>query len=416
MSIWEIYLFYLIRHEFYMKIALIKETKNPVDNRVAISPKQVALLNKKYPESEIVVQSSDIRAYSDEDYLSYGVRVLSDVSDCDVFFGIKEADIETLIPYKHYVFFGHIAKMQEYNKPLIRAMIKKKITFTDYEYLVDEENKRLTAFGWWAGVVGVYYTLRGWGLKTKSYYLPKPTLKFTLDELINNLNSIELPNIRLLITGNGRVAQGAIYIMEQINAKKVSIADYLDEKLPLDSLLYTVAGIQDLVKREDGVLYKRDDFYQNTELYKSDFNKFSKITDVFLSCHFWAPNAPVYLSAEDLRHTGIKMIGDVTCDIQGSIKSTLRSSTHDDPYYDYNPITECEEDAFSSESNISVMAVDTCPNALAIDTSAYFGDMLTLHVLEDLMQNKINNVVKGGTILDKGQLTEKFQYLDDFAK
>lgn len=139
--------------------------------------------------------------------------------------------------------------------------------------------------------------------------------------------------------------------------------------------------------------------------------------DLLICAHFWAPEAPVYLSEEDLRHPQlrIKMIGDVTCDIQGSVKSTLRSTTHDEPYFDYNPQTASEEQAFSSNDNITVMAVDTCPNALAMDTSAYFGDMLMQHVMPGLLSGNHSDVVLRGTILNKGKLTERFAYLEDFA-
>ena len=147
-----------------MRIALIKETKIPVDNRVALSPRQVAELNKRFPGHKIVVQASDVRVFSDDEYRAEGVPVVSRVDDCDILFGIKEAKIESLIPNKRYFFFGHIAKMQEYNRPLLQAFIQKHITFCDYEYLVDDNNIRVCAFGWWAGVVGVYYTLRGYGL------------------------------------------------------------------------------------------------------------------------------------------------------------------------------------------------------------------------------------------------------------
>ena len=163
-----------------MKIGIIKETKTPVDNRVALAPKQVAELNRQFPQHEIVVQTSDIRAFSDDEYRAEGVKVVDSLQDCDILFGIKEAKIESLIPNKHYFFFGHIAKMQEYNRPLLQAFMQKHITFCDYEYLVDDKGIRVCAFGWWAGVVGVYYTLRGYGLKHKLYELPKPDRRFTL--------------------------------------------------------------------------------------------------------------------------------------------------------------------------------------------------------------------------------------------
>lgn len=165
-----------------MKIALIKETKIPVDNRVALSPKQVAELNMKYPHHQIVVQASNIRVFSDDEYRAEGVEVQDDVNDAEILFGIKEANIESLIPNKHYFFFGHIAKMQEYNRPLLQALLQKHITFCDYEYLVDDNGVRVCAFGWWAGVVGVYYTLRGYGMKYKLYELPMPDRRFTLTQ------------------------------------------------------------------------------------------------------------------------------------------------------------------------------------------------------------------------------------------
>lgn len=400
-----------------MKIALIKETKIPVDNRVALSPKQVAELNRRFPQHQIVVQSSDIRAYSDDEYRAEGVQVCDNVSDADILFGIKEAKIDSLIPNKHYFFFGHIAKKQEYNRPLIQAFMQKHITFCDYEYLVDDNNQRVCAFGWWAGVVGVYYTLRGYGLKYRLYDLPKPDRRFTLDQLLANLKGVHLPKVKLLVTGAGRVSQGAQYVLDNIGAAKLNEQEYLVSD-SVENLSYTVADVDKLVKRKDGDSFSWADFTQNAREYESDFMRWAQKTDLLVCAHFWGPEAPVYLSEDDLRRSDmrIRMIGDVTCDIKGSIKSTVRPATHDDPYFDYNPITEQDDPAFSSEKNISVMAVDTCPNALAMDTSAYFGEMLTKHVFEPLLQGEPSEVINRSMILNEGNLTERFAYLKDFAE
>ncbi len=399
-----------------MKIALIKETKTPVDNRVALSPKQVAELNKMFPQHEIVVQTSDIRAFSDDEYIAEGVRVVDRVDDCDVLFGIKEAKIDSLVPNKHYFFFGHIAKMQEYNRPLLQAFMQKGITFSDYEYLVDDNNIRLCAFGWWAGAVGIYYTLRGYGLKTKAFELPKPDIKFTLEQLIKNLKSIDLPRVKILITGNGRVSKGAQHVLQEIGAYRLQEEEYLcDEKVR--GLSYCVAKVNQLVCRIDGAEFDRKDFYENPQNYKSCFMRWARYTDILLSAHYWAPNAPVYLCEEDLcsLENRIRMIGDVTCDIMGSIKSTVRPSTHDNPYYDYNPQTRKEDNLFADEKNITVMAVDTCPNALPMDASKYFGEMLIPIVFHPLLEGKESKVIEGATIVVDGKLTKKFDYLSDFA-
>lgn len=402
-----------------MIIGLLKETKTPVDNRVALTPSQVAKLNQEYPDSEIVVQSSEIRAFSDEEYRKEGVKVVDNVSDCDVLFGIKEAKISTLLPNKHYVFFGHIAKMQEYNRPLLQAFLNKGITFTDYEYLVDDHNIRLCAFGWWAGVVGVYYTLRGYGLKTKEFELPKPDLKFTLEQLILNLKNIKLPKVKLLVTGAGRVSQGAQYVLEKIGAVKVSEKEYLKDT-DITNLIYSVADADLLVKRKDGEDFTWDDFIKNPQEYESDFMRWAKYTDVLICAHFWAPDAPVYLSSEDLRSSDnrIRMIGDVTCDIMGSIKSTIRPATHAEPYYDYNPLTEKEELLFANKDNITVEAVDTCPNALPMDASEFFGNMLIPHVFIPLLEGhgEDSKVIERATIVKDGKLTERFSYLKDFSE
>ncbi|MBR4338247.1 MAG: hypothetical protein IKP91_08435 [Bacteroidaceae bacterium] len=402
-----------------MIIGLIKETKIPEDNRVALSPTQVAKLNAEFPESEIVVQSSEIRAFTDDEYRQAGVKVVDDLSDCDVLFGIKEAQIDSLIPNKHYFFFAHIAKKQEYNRPLLQAMLAKNLTFSDYEYLVDENGERVCAFGWWAGVVGVYYTLRGYMLKMGQNTLPKPERTFTLAEMRAILDTVQLPKVKVLITGKGRVAQGALYTMHECGAQELTLEEFLSDE-PVEMLSFYRACVNELVKRKDGKAFDRKDFRNNPEAYESDFIKYAKHTDIFIPCHFWDPHAPVYLEQEDFvkYHLPIKMIGDITCDICGSVKSTVRPATHAEPYYDFNRVICREEAPFSSQDNITVMAVDTCPNALALDASEYFGDMLTEYVFRPLLRGEgdTSDIIRKATIVHNGKLTEKFSYLEGFSK
>ena len=197
----------------------------------------------------------------------------------------------------------------------------------------------------------------------------------------------------------------------------MSEEEYLSNA-PIDSLMYCVADADRLVKHKNGMAFSWDDFTHHPETYESDFMRWAKYTDILICAHFWGTGAPVYLSEEDLRNNDmhIRMIGDVTCDIKGSVKSTVRSSTHDDPYFDYNPWSEKEEPAFSSDSNITVMAVDTCPNALAMDTSEYFGSMLMKHVFEPLLKGELSEVIHRSMILKEGKLTPRFEYLKEFAE
>ena len=402
-----------------VKIGIIRETKIPEDNRVALIPTQIKELQAQYPDVLFKVQSSNLRAYEDKTYKDFGIEVVDDISDCDILFGIKEADIHTLIPNKHYFFFGHIAKMQPYNKPLIKKMMELGITFSDYEYLVDTHNQRLCAFGWWAGVVGVYITLGAYGIREKLFELPAPGITFTLEKLIGELNEKVKSDIKFVLTGNGRVSCGAQYVLDKLGIPRISPLEYKNNIYKGSQ--YTVLEIKDLVKLPENELgeFDRNHFNEYPELYESLFLDYAKKSDIFISCHFWNPKAPIYLTKADLRNAGltIKVIGDITCDILGSIKSTLRSSTHKNPFYDYNPITESEEKAFSSADNITVMAVDTLPNALALDTSLYFGEALVKHVFEDILRGNMeqSEVIKRATILKNGQLTERFGYLKDYA-
>lgn len=403
-----------------MKIGIIKETKIPIDNRVALTPTQIQQLKRGFPNVDIKVQSSDIRAYSDEEYRNAGVEVCDNVDDCDLLIGIKEADIHTLIPGKHYLFFGHIAKMQPYNKPLFKTLIDNNNTFSDYEYLVDENNLRLVAFGWYAGVVGVYYTLNGYYFRKNKEMLPSPHSHFTIEEIIDNLKNAKFGDVKIVITGEGRVSQGAQYILENIGATRLSPEEFLGGKSQ-SGIRYCVLGLDHLVESNDAARsFDRDDFNRHPEKYHSLFLPYACVADVFISGHFWNNGQPVYLTKEDLRDPDlrIRVIGDITCDIQGSVQSTLRSSTHDDPYYDYNPATEKEEPAFSNPRNITVMAVDTCPNALPRVTSDFFGEKLIEYVLGDMLTsgNDSNIILDRATILRNGKLTDKFDYLSEYVK
>ena len=399
-----------------MKIGLIRETKNPVDNRVALTPSQMAALQNRYPDDEFVVQSSDTRVFPDAAYREAGLTITDRMDDCDVLFGIKEVEVDTLIPDKHYFFFGHIAKQQASNRPLLQALVKKRITFSDYEYLVDDHNRRLCAFGWWAGFVGTYYTLRGYGIRHGLFELPKPDRQFSMEKLLNALRSVNLPSVKLLVTGNGRVSHGVQELLEQIGAERLPEEAFLSDR-PVCKLSFCTADADKLVVRKDGTAFSWEDFQANPSQYSSDFMRWGRHADILVSAHFWNPKAPIYLTQKDLANPELKIrfIGDISCDIQGSLQSTLRASTHDEPYYDYNPDTASEAPAFSSDRHITVMAVDTCPNALAADTSAYFGEKLIEHVFVPLLDRQHSDVIQRSTILEHGRLTPRFSYLKSFA-
>lgn len=400
-----------------INIGILRETKVPADNRVALSPNQIVLLKKEYPQFNFLVQSSKERIFSDDEYLKAGIDVVEDLSDCDYLFGIKEIDADVLIPGKHYFFFGHIAKMQSYNKALLQAMIDKNITFTDYEYLTRNDGKRTCAFGWWAGVVGAYETLRLYGLKYKCFELPAPDSSSSVESLKNNVRST-LPvlanrNIRILVTGKGRVSLGVQDILNGIGIRVASAKEFLEKN---ETPCYCVVCTEDLVSRLDGGRFRRSDFNISPQYFKSDFDKYISNTDILICSHSWQLGQPVYVSKRTISNSQnqIKVIGDITCDINGSIKTTVRPSTHLNPFYDINSDLQ-EVPLFSDTDNVSVMAIDNLPNALAREASTYFGERLCQYVFPALLSKVNENVViNRATILEQGRLTEPYNYLRTF--
>ena len=187
-----------------MKFAIIKERKNPPDKRVVLSPDLSKKVSIEYPDAKIIVESSAIRVFSDDEYKAKEIEVAS-VSDCDVFLGVKEVPIEALIPNKKYFFFSHTIKKQAYNRDLLRAVLDKNIELYDHEVITNKEEQRLVAFGRYAGIVGAYNGIRTYGLKYGLFELPKAESLENQMALIVELKKIKLPNLKIVLTGKGRV-------------------------------------------------------------------------------------------------------------------------------------------------------------------------------------------------------------------
>jgi len=203
------------------RIGLIREGKIPADNRVALTPAQCKWILKNSPDIHIVVQSSPDRCFSDREYISAGAELKEDLSDCDILFGIKEVPVSQLIPGKTYLFFSHTKKKQPHNQPLIKAVMDKKITLVDYECLEHEDGQRIIGFGFFAGIVGAHNGMMAYGLRTGLYKLDRVYKQRSFRELIHNYFGLRLPNVKIAITGSGRVAHGILEIMNDGAEKTV---------------------------------------------------------------------------------------------------------------------------------------------------------------------------------------------------
>jgi hypothetical protein len=398
-----------------MKIGVIRETKNPPDKRVPLSPEKCAKLKQNFPEVELVVQSSNIRAFKDEEYSELGVNIVQDVSDCDVLLGVKEVKKEELLPHKTYFFFSHTIKEQPYNRDLLQKILDLKIKMIDYEALTYPKNGRILGFGRYAGIVGAYNAFLAFGIKSNSYNLKPANECHDYKELKQELKKVKLPNdYKIIISGDGRVGKGAEEIIHAIGIYEVSPLDFLTSTR--NEPIYTQLSIKEYNKRKDGQLFTKDDFYTNPELFESNFKRFSDIGDMYIACHYWDANAPFVFSREDIKADSfkLKIVADISCDIDGPVASTLRPSSIDEPLYGYDPKTESEVD-FMNENAIGVMAVDNLPCELPRDASEDFGNELLTKVLPSIIGEDSDTIIERASICENGKLTSYYSYLQDYV-
>jgi len=398
-----------------MKFAIIKERKNPPDRRVVFSPDKLAEARVNFPQAEFIVESSDIRVFPDSAYKVLGFKVTDDVSDCDVMIGVKEVPLINLIPNKKYFFFSHTIKKQPYNRKLLLTMLLKDIEMYDHETIVKQSGARLIGFGRYAGLVGAYNGFRALGLRDGFFNLPKVETLADLNEVKSELDKIKLPNIKILLTGTGKVAQGAKEILNHLKIKEISDALYLTAKFT--EPVFVMADVMEYNKRKDGKVGDKWAFYKDPKGYESNFMPYAKETDVFIAGHFYGNNAPYLFTREDAKASdfNINLVADISCDVDGPVASTLRASTIANPFYGYDAQTESEV-AFNAKDAITVMAVDNLPCELPKDASEGFGEMFLEHVIPAFFNNDERGILKRAKITENKKLTERFSYLQDYVE
>ena len=399
-----------------LTIGLIREGKNPPDKRVPLTPKKCGEALAAFSGLQIVVQSSAIRSYSDQEYRDLDLEVRDDIADCDVLMGVKEVPIDQLIPNKTYIFFSHTVKQQPANRKLLQAVLEKNITLIDYERLTNAQGERIVAFGRYAGIVGAYNGLLTYGRKHGLYNLKPAHQCVDMDDMQEEFFKVKkLPPIKMAVTGSGRVAQGALEVLDRMSIRRVSVYDYL--YLSFNEPVYAQLRSSDYNRRRDGRVWDTPDFHQHPEEYESTFGNFLPVTDLLIACAYWHPAAPLLFSEADTRRPGFRIntIADVTCDVNGSVPTTKRSSTITDPVFDYNPATGELEPAYSRPTNITEMAVDNLPCELPRNASRDFGRQLIDMVLPHLLGDDAAGVIARATIATDGRLTEPYQYLSDYV-
>ncbi|GAB4292119.1 MAG: NAD(P)-dependent oxidoreductase [Marinilabiliales bacterium] len=398
-----------------IKVGVLKETKTPPDRRVALAPEQAVETIKRFNNIELFIQSSDIRCFTDDEYKNLGLNVVDDISHCDILLGVKEVHIPYLLANKKYLFFSHTAKKQPYNRKLLQELVKKNIQMIDHEYLTDKNNVRVVAFGRWAGIVGAYNGLIAFGKKNKLYDLKRAYQCHDMNEMLEQVKTIKLPPIKILITGKGRVGKGALETLAPLNLKQVSPDEFLTKNY--DEPVVCIIDADTYTKHKDGKKFEFSHFFKHPEEYVSIFKPFTKVTDLYIACHFWDPKSPVFMTPDDYKEKDFKIsvIADVSCDIKDPIPSTLRASTIADPFYGYNKHTGHEDDPWAKD-NVTVMAVDNLPGELPRDASVDFSKALMEKVFPSLFGEDKEGIIERASITKDGKLTPRFSYLQDFLE
>ena len=397
-----------------MKFGIIKERKNSPDRRVVFSPDELARIKQLHQGVIIKVESSVIRIFTDDEYKNLGIEVANDISDCTIFFGVKEIPSEYLLANKSYFFFSHTIKKQPYNRGLLQALLEKNIDFYDHEALVDGHNRRLIGFGKYAGIVGTYNSIRAFGIKFELFKLPKAEMLSGKEALITNLKRLVLPPLKIVVSGTGKVGSGVKEILDAIKIKEVSVENYLSKNY--SQPVYTQIDVLDYNKRKDEMELDFNDFFTNPHEYESDFERFTKVSDIYITGHFHANGAPIILTREMLQANNckIKVVADISCDVNGPIACTLRSSTIAEPLYGYLPSENKEVDVFHPAA-IVVMAVDNLPCELPKDASEGFGEMFLEYVIPAFFNGDKDGILERAKITSKGKLTPRFTYLQDYV-
>jgi saccharopine dehydrogenase (NAD+, L-lysine forming) len=401
-----------------IQVGVIREGKVPADKRVPLSPEQCVRVQELFPNVEITVESSVIRAYKDSEYTDLGINVSSDISSCAILLGVKEVPIPQLIPNKTYFFFSHTYKKQPYNRDLLQAILDKKIRLIDYEVLKDANNQRIIGFGRYAGIVGCYNAFRTYGLKTGLYSLKPAHECYNRAEMEAQLNDVKLPkDFKIVLTGFGRVGNGAREVLALLPIKEVQPSDFLTNTY--DEPVFSQLNVQDYFGRKDGEAFDKSEFYSEPSIYCSTFPRYLKVADVYVSCHFWSDKSPFIATREDFKNPENKVIvvADVSADIDGPIGCTLRPSTVADPIYGYNPMTEKEDD-YKKEGVIAIMAIDNLPCELPRDASEFFGEAMIQNVFPPLFTgNDPDRILDRASETDlNGNLTPEFEYLQSYLE
>jgi saccharopine dehydrogenase (NAD+, L-lysine forming) len=433
-----------------VRIGIRREDKSEWERRVPVTPGDAALLQREYG-IQVVVQPSSTRAFTALEFESAGALVGEDLSTCPVVLGIKEMPEEVFRPGGVYVFFAHVIKGQEYNMPMLRRMLEQRSTLIDYERVMDDKGRRLIFFGWHAGVAGAIDTLwalgkrLAWegianpfsGLRQTHTYHDLAEAKAALAEVRERVQSDGLPKelapLIIGVAGYGNVSRGVqeiLHLLPTIEIEPEEIASVAaDAGASRHHVYVSVFKEWHMVEPViPGAAFELQDYYAHPEKYRGVFERYLSHLTVLVNAIFWTKAYPRLVTLEALRalfgaaqKPRLRVIGDVSCDIEGAIQCTVKSAPIGDPVYVYRPADGEVIDGYQGPG-VVVLAVDILPAELPREASDYFS-----HVLRPFLpaiarcdfsvpfaECNLPDEIKRAVIVYQGELTPDYQYIQKY--
>jgi hypothetical protein len=432
-----------------VRIGIRREDKSVWERRAPITPDGAGRLIADH-HLEVFVQPSDTRIFGDGAYALVGARIEDDLSSCPVVFGVKEMPLAAFQPGRTYVFFAHVIKGQRYNMPMLRQLMDLGCQLVDYERVTDEQGRRLIFFGRYAGLAGMIDTLWALGRRLEWEGIASPfshlrqTYEYATlaeaeaavsaagDQIVRRGLPPEIAPFICGFAGYGNVFRGANEIVELLPVEEIEPHEVaaVATGTPCRDVVYKVVfkEAHTVEAKTPGGRFELQDYYDHPEGYRSRFGSFLPHLSVLVNCVYWEEKYPRLVRRSDLKalysagQPHLRVIGDISCDIEGAIESTVKSTEPSKPVYVYDPATGAAIDGVAGNGPV-VMAVDILPSELPRESSDYFSSVLAGHVPDIVAADysapfdevDLPPEIKRALIVHRGELTPAYRYLHEYA-
>ncbi len=435
-----------------MRVGIRREDKNRWERRTPIVPEHVQKLIQKY-SLQFLVQPSPIRVFTDRDYEKAGAEILEDLQSCKFIFAVKEVPADILLPNKVYIYFSHTIKGQAYNMPMLQRILNLKCTLIDYEVVADDKGRRLLYFGNYAGMAGMIDTFWALGQRLSEEGFNTPFINinpahnyFDLNAAKEAISTVGNEILHLGLheplcpmvfgfAGYGNVSQGAQEIFDLMPHQNITAQELLTNKINKlleKSILYKVVFKEEdmVIPKEKRKTFDLQEYYKFPKRYISRFEDYIPYLSVLLNCIYWDPKYPRLVTKNAIKKLfqqrvspKLKMIGDISCDVNGAIECTLKCTTLDQPVFVYDPQKDAAIDGVKGRGPV-LLAIDHLPCELPRESSTFFSNLLNPFIptivkadySKSFEELDIDPVIKNAVIAHQGSLTPQFSYLKKYLK